>query len=70
MQSWEKMPLQKPLESEKILDTRIAKKTKRKEYLEYLVKWKVYLVEDSSWIDVVALRKIGYSIEDIMNRRS
>ena len=33
-----KMPLEKPLEIEQILDTQVARKTRRKEYLQYLVK--------------------------------
>jgi hypothetical protein len=32
-----------------ILDKRVGKKTKRKEYYEYLVKWKGHPVEDASW---------------------
>ena len=32
-----------------ILDKRISKKTRRKQYFEYLVKWKGHLVEDASW---------------------
>jgi hypothetical protein len=33
---------------ESILDKRVSKKTKRKEYFEYLVMWKGHLVEDYS----------------------
>jgi hypothetical protein len=32
-----------------ILDKRVSKRTKRKEYFEYLVKWKGHPVEDASW---------------------
>jgi hypothetical protein len=32
-----------------ILDKRVGKKTRRKEYYEYLVKWKNHPVEDASW---------------------
>jgi hypothetical protein len=32
---------------EKIVDQRIGKKTKRKTYFEYLVKWKGHPIEDS-----------------------
>jgi hypothetical protein len=34
---------------ESILDKRIGKKTRRKEYFEYLVKWKGHPVEHASW---------------------
>ena len=46
-QQWlKKMPLATILEDEHILDTRVTKKTMKKEYLEYLVKWKDRPVED------------------------
>jgi hypothetical protein len=32
-----------------ILDKRVSKKTRRKQYFEYLVKWKNHPVEDASW---------------------
>ena len=41
-----KMTKEKPLEVEAILDTKVAKRTRRKEYMEYLVKWKDRLKED------------------------
>jgi hypothetical protein len=34
---------------EKIVDQRIGKKTRRKTYFEYLVKWKGHPIEDSCW---------------------
>jgi hypothetical protein len=38
---WEKhMPVAEKLQMEKIIDQRIGKKTKRKTYFEYLIKWK------------------------------
>jgi hypothetical protein len=33
---------------EQILNKQVGKKTRRKEYFEYLVKWKGHLVEDAS----------------------
>jgi hypothetical protein len=36
---------------ESILDKRTSKRTKRKKYFEYLVKWKGHPVEDASWED-------------------
>jgi hypothetical protein len=34
---------------ESIIDKRISRKTRRKDYFEYLVKWKGHLVEDAGW---------------------
>jgi hypothetical protein len=34
---------------ERILDKRVDKKTRQKQYFEYLVKWKGHPVEDASW---------------------
>ena len=64
------MPLATSLEAEHILDTRVTKKTRRKEYLEYLVKWKDRPMEDSTWMDEPGLQKVGHSIEDLMSRSS
>ena len=37
-------------EVEQVLDHRIGKSTRGKDYYEYLVKWKNRLVEDATWI--------------------
>ena len=44
------MPVAQPLEAEEILDTKMAKSTRQKDYLEYLVKWKAHPVEDATWM--------------------
>ena len=68
---WEKnMPMANPLEAENILDTRLAKKTRGIEYLDYLIKWKQNHEEDATWMNVVEIEKKGYSIEELMNRDS
>ena len=47
---WTKqMPVAENPQMESILDKRVSKKTRRKEYFEYLVKWKGHPVEDASW---------------------
>ena len=47
---WQKqMPIAEKPQTERILDRRLSKKTRRKEYFEYLVKWKNRPVEDASW---------------------
>jgi hypothetical protein len=46
---WEmQMPVAENPQMEKIVDQRIGKKTKRKTYFEYLVKWKGHPIEDAS----------------------
>ena len=46
---WQKkMPVAEKPQMESILDKRIGKKTRRKEYFEYLVKWKGHPVEDAN----------------------
>ena len=59
-----------PLEVESILDTRVEKRTKQRDYLEYLVKWKGHPVEDSTWMDAKELETKGYSVADLLNRGS
>jgi hypothetical protein len=53
-----------------IIDKRISKKTKRKEYFEYLVKWKGHPVEDASWEDETTIQKHGQTVKELMNMRS
>jgi len=48
------MPMVEVLEAERILDTRFVKRTKEKEYLEFLVKWKDTQMEDYTWVSVAA----------------
>jgi hypothetical protein len=42
-------PVVEKMQMECIMDKRVGKKTRRKEYYEYLVKWKSHPVEDSRW---------------------
>ena len=64
------MQIARLAEVEVILETKVAKKTKGKKYLEYLVKWQGHLVEDSTWMSVADLEKKGYAIDDLMSRSS
>ena len=64
------MLTKRPAEAEVILETKVAKKTRGKEYLEYLVKWRGHLAEDSTWMSATDLEKQGYAIDDLMRRSS
>jgi hypothetical protein len=44
---------------ERILDKRVNKTTRRKEYFEYLVKWNGHLVEDAGWESEEDIQKHG-----------
>ena len=57
-----------PLEIESILDTQVVECTRRKEYLQYLVKLKKCPIEDSSWLDTEQIQRVGYSVEELMER--
>jgi hypothetical protein len=53
---------------EKIVDRRIGKKTRRKNYFEYLVKWKGRTIEDVNWVSEVDIQKHGILVEELMDR--
>ena len=46
----QQIPTVKPVEINRILDKRVARRTKNNEYFEYLVKWKAHSVKDSTLI--------------------
>jgi hypothetical protein len=53
---WKKqMSIVENPQMERILDKRVSKKTRRKQYVEYLVKWKDHPVEDASWENKVEI---------------
>ena len=47
---------------------RMSKKTRGKEYYEYLIKWKDHTIEDSTWMTATMLHKNGVITEDLMDR--
>lgn len=64
------MPEAQPLEAENVLDTKVVKSTRQKDYLEYLVKWKEHPVEDATWMSGVELEAKGFSIVDMKTKGS
>ena len=62
------MPVTEKPQMECILDKRIGKKTRRKEYFEYLVKWKNHPVEDASWEIEAEIQKHGQTVRELMDR--
>jgi hypothetical protein len=68
---WTKqMPVDEKPQMESIIDKRISIKTRRKQYFEYLVKWKGHPVEDSSWEDETIIQKHGRIVKELMNKNS
>jgi hypothetical protein len=66
---WTKqMPVAEKPQMECILDKRVGKKTRRKEYYEYLVKWKNHLVEYASWETEAVIQKHGQTMWKLMER--
>jgi hypothetical protein len=47
--------------------TEIERKTRRKMYPEYLVKWKDHPVEDSCWVNELDILKHGRILREIMD---
>ena len=64
------MPVAQPLEVEAILDTKVTKSIRKKDYLEYLVKWKKRPTKDSTWMIAAELEAKGFTVADLMNRSS
>jgi hypothetical protein len=68
---WQKqMPVAEKPQMEQILNKRVGKKTRRKEYFKYLVKWKGQPVEDASWETEAEIMKHGQEPMQIFKRGS
>ena len=66
---WRKqLPVAQKPEMECILDRRAGRKTRRKKYFEYLVKWKNHPVEDASWESETTILKHGQTVQELMSR--
>jgi hypothetical protein len=53
---------------ERIIEERDGKKTKRKTYLKYLVKWKDHPMEDASWVTKPDILKHGNTVQELMDK--
>ena len=62
------LPTAKQLQMEKILGQKIVKRTKKKNYYEYLVKWKDLPAEDATWMSAAEIQKHGKQVDDLMDR--
>jgi hypothetical protein len=68
IQWMKQLPVAEKPQMECILDKRVGKKTRRKEYLEYLIKWKNHPVEDASWETEAEIQKHGQTVQELMDR--
>jgi hypothetical protein len=68
IQWMKQLPVAEKPQMECILDKRVGKKTRRKEYFEYLVKWKNHPVEDASRETEAMIQKHGKTVQDLMDR--
>ena len=62
----QQLPKPAPLQLEKILDTKI-KKTRRRQYTQYLVKWKNKPVTEAIWMDEKQINKHGSSLQHLIS---
>jgi hypothetical protein len=62
------MPVEDKLQMEHILDKRVSKKTRQKQYFEYLVKWKGHPIEYASWESEAEIQKHGQTVHELMDR--
>jgi hypothetical protein len=62
------MPVAEKPQMECILDKRVSKKTRRKQYFEYLVKWKGHPIEYASWENEAEIQKHGQTMRELMDR--
>jgi hypothetical protein len=64
----EKLPTTEKTQMEKIIEQRDGKKTKRKTYPKYLVKWKDHPMEDASWVIEPDILNHGKIVQELMDR--
>jgi hypothetical protein len=62
------MPIVEKPQMEYILDKRVGKKTRCKQYFECLVKWENHPVEDASWETEAVIQRHGHNVQELMDR--
>jgi len=62
------MPIAEKPQMERIIYQWISKKTQRKIYFEYLIKWKRHLIEDTNWVGEVDIQMHGKLMQELMDR--
>jgi hypothetical protein len=68
IQWMKQMPVAEKSQIECVLDKRVSKRTRLKQYFEYLVKWKNHPVEDAIWQIEEEISKHGQTVQEIMDR--
>jgi len=62
LSEWEQhLPIKSEEQIKELIVTRIGKKTRREEYMEYLIKWKNWGPEDASWVTKDQLARVHNS---------
>ena len=56
------------LQLESILDSKVIKKTRNGTYKTYLLKWKVFLDVETTWMMEANILKHGVTIEDLLTQ--
>ena len=49
------------------MDKKVYKKTRAREYFQYLVKWKGQPITEATWVTEEILHKLGKSVEELMD---
>jgi hypothetical protein len=62
IQWMKQMPVPEKPQRKCILDQRVGKKTRRKQYYEYLVKWNAHPMEYASWENEAEIQKHGQTV--------
>ena len=63
----QQFPSIKPLKIERNLDSKVAKRTKNREYFEFLVKWKGHPFIDATWMTEQELQLQRFDLANIQN---
>ena len=62
----ENLPQKEQPQIEAILDKGISKRTKNKDYFQYLVKWKYHPTEDATWMSELDISEYNVNPEALL----